>query len=114
MIVKKVWLPPQLWLCTVIKLDFPLIRVVLISQLHTLKACIWFVRLSKFREYFTEINNLEFSKIMEPPNETHQKVLNYLCRLCQQNIKLTSKYASAKGKYIYKEEISNCLIMIST
>ena len=42
---------------------------------------------------------------MELPNETRQKVLNNICRLCQQKIRLTSKYISAKGKYIYWEEV---------
>ena len=59
----------------------------------------------KFREYFIEIDNLEFNKIMEVPNETHQKALNSICRLCQQKIKLNSKYTSAKGTFIYREEI---------
>lgn len=42
---------------------------------------------------------------MEPPNEIRQKVLNNICGLCQEKIKLTSKYTSAKGKYIYQVEI---------
>lgn len=42
---------------------------------------------------------------MEVPNETHQKALNSICRLCQQKIKLNSKYTSAKGIFIYREEI---------
>ena len=42
---------------------------------------------------------------MEVPNETHQKALNSICRLCQQKIKLNSKYTSAKGTFIYREEI---------
>ena len=70
-----------------------------------MNAFIWFVTFFKFREYFTEIDNLEFSKIMELPNETHQKVLNNISRLCQQNLKLTSKYTSAEGKNIYRREI---------
>ena len=41
---------------------------------------------------------------MELPNETRPKVLNNIRGLCQQKIKLTSKYTSAKGKYIYREE----------
>ena len=39
---------------------------------------------------------------MEVSNETHQKALNNICRLCQQKIKSNSKYMSAKGKYIQK------------
>ena len=42
---------------------------------------------------------------MEVSNETHQKALNNICRLCQQKIKSNSKYMSAKGKYIYREKI---------
>ena len=42
---------------------------------------------------------------MEVSNETHQKALNNICRLCHQKIKSNSKYMSAKGKYIYREEI---------
>ena len=47
------------------------------------------------------MDNLAVSKIMEVPNEAHQKALNNICRLCQQKIKLNSKYTSVKGKYIY-------------
>ena len=42
---------------------------------------------------------------MEVPNEAHQKALNNICRLCQQKMKLNSKYTNAKRKYMYREEI---------
>ena len=64
-----------------------------------------FVTFFKFREYFTERDNLQFSKIMQLSNETHQKALNDICRLCHQKIKLTRKYTSVRGRYIYWEEI---------
>ena len=52
---------------------------------------------------------------MEVPNETYQKALNNISRLCQQKIKLNSKYLSARGNYIYiGKKFRNCLIMIST
>ena len=59
-----------------------------------------------YNEYFIEIDNLEFSKIMKVPSETHQKALSNINRPCQQTIhKFNHKYRKAKRNHIYRKEI---------
>ena len=51
---------------------------------------------------------------MDLPNEAQQKALNNICRLCQQKIKLNSKYTNAKESIYIGKKFRNCLIMMST
>ena len=59
-----------------------------------------------YNEYFIEIDNLEFIKIMKVPSETHQKALSNINRPYQQTIhKFNHKYIKAKRNHIYRKEI---------